>query len=96
MNSPHAEDDLRRLYLQQTTKLARVTAALGLAGDEPAEVLEAQARQLRRERDALLAAGATLCAHSERGLDSYTWNIGPGRVEAVQAAVELAQKGRAA
>ncbi len=55
MNAVTEPTDLQRLYLEQTTKLARLTAALGIHGDEPTEALEAAAREMVQARRALIA-----------------------------------------
>lgn len=59
---PDACTELQAAYLTQTTKLAKLTAALGLNGDESTEILVARARYLIITRERLLATGTLLCA----------------------------------
>jgi hypothetical protein len=54
--------ELERLYLEQTRKLAVVTAVLGVAGDESLALLESHAKQITAERVALQRAAVALCA----------------------------------
>lgn len=51
---------LETAYLEQTKKLAMLTAALGLCGDEPAHALAARARRIATDRLVLLTAAARL------------------------------------
>lgn len=54
--------DLQRAYLEHTTKLAKLTATLGLNGDESTEILVARARFLVLTRERLFSAGTLLLA----------------------------------
>lgn len=55
-------NDLERLYVEQTKKIAVVTAILGIAGDEPLSLLESHTKQIVAERLALGRAATALCA----------------------------------
>jgi len=81
---PLPADDLRRLYLEQTTKLAELTAALGLAGDEPTADLVAAARRLRAEHAELFAAAGIAVFSAQRSLGHVY--LSPAALDALEAA----------
>jgi hypothetical protein len=60
--------ELERLFLEQTKKLGALSAALGVAGDEPIEVLKSHAKQIVVERRTLLSAAKALCESAQPSL----------------------------
>lgn len=67
----HSLAELRRLFTDSCGKLGMTCAELGLAGDEPAEVLKAKARKIMQERRALLDASTRVVKSAQAALGGH-------------------------
>lgn len=67
----HSLAELRRLFTESCGKLGMTCAELGIAGDEPAAVLKAKARQIMQERTSLLGASSRLVKGAQAALGGH-------------------------
>lgn len=80
--------ELQAAYLTQTTKLAKLTAALGLPGDESTEILVAHARCLILTRARLLSAALAVRAAATPSIGQVF--ITPATFEQLSIAIDKA------
>lgn len=68
-SSPKGEPaDLLKLYVEQTTKLGAICAAVGLTGEEDARTMGAKGRKLVNDRRKLLSASEAVLAIAKPSL----------------------------
>lgn len=82
--------ELESLYLEQTKRLAAVTAALGIMPDQTPEALSEQARKLVADRQRLYTAGNAVVHSATPSLGQ--WFISPVALDRLEAAIETAQQ----
>lgn len=88
--APLGKDDPRKAHLEVMRKLARITAALGIAGDEPVDKIENHARKLVADRTALLAAAGDIAVSTQQS-NGLCWVLLPAW-KRLMTAIEDARK----
>ena len=90
MNDPH-HTELLELHIAQTEKLASLTAALGLLGDESEERLAAQAKRLANDRTLLMCGAREAIAYSEPVANAPVFYVTAQAMARLQLALHAAE-----
>jgi hypothetical protein len=83
--------ELVALHIAQTEKLASITAALGLLGDEPEARLTAQAKRIANDRTLLICGARELLAYSEPVTNAPAFYVTAQAFSRLQLALRAAE-----